>query len=201
MSVAKLLGVASVGRVAALLALVAMAAAGGGFWAGQEWRQGRTAQAQVVGLQADAAELRQAVEELRRRARDAAQDMRTAARRMDAISLDHWRHVDALDSLYADHRDALDMQIATAAAAQLRACRIGDFGLQLWAAAAAGHALDAAAVAGPATEPPSAGVPGGTTDTGNGYGRGGDAGMDRSRTDLPPLPPGQDGVDTGGGQL
>lgn len=201
MSLARFIGAASLGRVAALLVLVAAAAASGGFWAGQEWRQGRTAQAQVIELQADAASLRQAADELRQRARDAAQDMRTAARRMDAISLDHWRHMDALDSLYADHRDALDMQIATAAAAHLRACRIGNFGLQLWAAAAAGHTLDASDVAGPTAEPPAAGVPSGAANTDHGYGRGGDADLDRGGANLPPLPAEQDGPDTGGGQL
>ena len=196
MSIASALGITSAGRIAALLAAVAAASAGCGFWAGMEWQRGQTAQAQVIDLRADANTLRDAVAELRQQSVYAAQDMRIAAARMDAITFDHWSTLNALDELHEAQRAALDDHLATAAAAELRACRIGDIGLQLWAAAAAGQPVIAGGTAGASAEPPARQLPGGTSDAGQRQRQSGAGSVDSGGADLPPLPREQGG--TGG---
>lgn len=199
MSIARVLGIASAGRVAALLTIMGAASAAGGFWCGQEWQRGQTAQAQVIDLRADADTLHSAMAELRQQSVNAAQDMRIAAARMDAITFDHWSTLNALDTLYEAQREALEDHLATAAAAELRACRIGDIGLQLWAAAAAGQPVIAGGTASAGEQPPAGGVPGVAADAEERHGRRGAGSVDSGGADVPPLPREQGG--TGGGAI
>jgi hypothetical protein len=202
MSVLAILGIAKWGRVAALVGIVATSAAGGGFWAGKEWTEGRRAQAEVVDLRADATALREAANELRQSGANAAQDMRTSARRMDAISIAHQEVVDGIDRLLVEQREALDSQIDSAAAADLRACRIGNFGMRIWAEAATGGAAVAGSPAGAASANPwwlEGAVPPSPADADQRFRPGGVGGVPAGGSAVLPLPEKQ-GKAGGGGE-
>lgn len=198
MPVLELLGIAKVGRVLALVTVVGAAAGGGGFWAGSEWTKGRAAITEVVDLRADAEVLREQAEQIRRNAHAAAQDLRTSARRMDAIVLAHQESRDALDTLFRRQRVAFDSQLDRAEAADLLACRIGDFGMRVWAAAAEGRDLDPAGAAGADPGVADAAVPGEPAHAAERQRQGGAGDVDGGGTDLPPLQPEQ-GRPRGGG--
>lgn len=142
MSLTAFLGIAKIGRVVSLLVLTSAAAAGGGWWAGSEWTKGQRAIADVGDLQADAAALRDAAQQLRMNAAHAAQDMRTSARRMDTIATDYVETLSGIEDLLGEQRQAFRAALDSADAADLLACRLGDFGLRWWTAAATGANVD-----------------------------------------------------------
>ncbi len=187
MSVLAFLGVTRIGPTLWLLAAVATSAGAGGFWAGREWTQGRTAQREVVDLRADATALREAAESLRQNSVATAQDARTAARRMDLIASQHQESLDAIDSLFVVQRDVLDAQLASAAAADLLRCRVGAFGVQIWNDAASGiipatHATTAD------SQWFEAAVPSGATPLGGRFWGDADADVPAGRAGVSPLP-------------
>lgn len=189
MSLLAALGIAKLGRVIALTVFVASTAGAGGFWAGTEWNKGRVAITEVSELRADAVELRDAANDLRTRSVAAAQDFRTSATRMDVIAAAHQETMDELDALYLGQQAAFERQLASVEAADLLRCRIGGFGLRVWAEAAAGsEPLDAEGAARFGAFWPEAIVP---VDPAHAPGRfwpGGAADVAGSSADVPPLP-------------
>lgn len=189
MNVLEFLGIARVGRVVSLLIATSAAAGASGWWAGVEWHKGQRAQADVVDLQADAQALRDAAAELRQNAANAAQDMRTSALRMDLIATNYVETLSGIDQLLDDQQHAFRSALASADAADLLACRLGDFGLRWWTAAATGADADfdagGAAGADPARADPA--VPEAPADPGGRYGGGGAGSGAGDGAPIPPL--------------
>lgn len=189
MSVLDVLGIARAGRALAALAVVASITTGAGVWVAIQWDRGQRAQADVASLRESVRELRTATADLRDRAIAVVQDVQTSALRMNVIAGQYQEQTDALDELFAAQRAAFESGLAQAVAPDdLRDCRIGAFGMRVWADAANGLDGNSPAATGADPSQPADRLPADPPGAGRRLGPDSAAHLDAGCAAVPPLP-------------
>lgn len=167
-------------------AALALLSAAGGFYAGQQYEQGRAAIAALPVLHANAAVLAQQAEALRVESIAAQDRFRRSALALELVRTRYEASLDEIDRIAAAHGAALDDYLA--ARPDLSEPRLDADGVRLWNAAARG-AEPAQPTAAGASGRPAQPLPGDAAGAAGGRQRGGHAAsVDAGSEAIPDLP-------------
>ena len=140
-----MIGLSTLPRRIAAVALLCIVHAAVGVWAGIEWQRGRDAISDRTVLQQQLADMGTAAADIRAAGLAQVLLQHGSAERMDSIANSYVETLHALDASFGAQRTAFGRYLATLR--DRSDCRIGDVGLQWWTYYATGGAIAAPASA------------------------------------------------------